>query len=719
MLDTSASEQNESKHGPLTLKRWQEYGFDEELIDQYKLRDISAAEAEELGFWKPGDGVYITYPRDEDSRIRYYRSGFQAQTEAGKYGQRANTPPALYVPLPLLESRELGDPSVPIVLVEGEFKAIALNIIANSMSITVLPLALGGVSSWQSNKLGWDLLPELANIKWGGRAVYLAFDMDGATNPHVALALSKLFNKLSSRGAMCKMLTWPLDEGKGIDDYLTNKGLPNESWRELLGKAQLPLHILNVLEMNKRFVYVEGEQKVFDTLNQKWITVRSFGGEFFTEKFKVQTGVRSTAQGPVAVFTQYTNGSYWLQSSLRRAVAGMQFVPGGPSTVEEAAPFSDAKLKYMNTWRGWGLGLNSKVIKPVQGDVAPFYKFIQATFGHEDPRHADYLIRRLAWMFQQPTVKHPTWIYLVGAPQQGKSALIKLIASLIGEVYVSNIDERALSSSFSEWRAEKLLITLDDSSIQQRHLMQQLLKRLTTEESSQIEKKYQSQYTAPNYSTFFFAANGTEALLEHDDRRALVLEAICPWNFQAGEWKEFDSWRVSAEGRSALLHHFLYEVKLDSTFYTERPPHTQARTLVIETGFSSWDFFLHNFATQQGPIKWRSPASDTVREWDVSIFTMDMLRVLFELKSSPGMVEKLGIKNGGLTSKLTRFGFRKVSALDYSDSRNRLYIGDGQQTLWTNKPEWYSRYKDDFIEEYFRVLRQFPELDNTHGKSKY
>ena len=131
--------------------------------------------------------------------------------------------------------------------------------------------------------------------------------------------------------------------------------------------------------------------------------------------------------------------------------------------------------------------------------------------------------------------------------------MIKLIASLIGEVYVSNIDERALSSSFSEWRAEKLLITLDDSSIQQRHLMQQLLKRLTTEESSQIEKKYQSQYTAPNYSTFFFAANGTEALLEHDDRRALVLEAICPWNFQAGEWNEFDSWRVSAEGRSALL----------------------------------------------------------------------------------------------------------------------------------------------------------------------
>ena len=129
---------------------------------------------------------------------------------------------------------------------------------------------------------------------------------------------------------------------------------------------------------------------------------------------------------------------------------------------------------------------------------------------------------------------------------QGKSALIKLISSLVGQAYVSNIDEKAMQSSFSEWRAEKLLITLDDSSVQQRHAVQQLLKRLTTEEASQVEKKWQSQYTAPNYSTFFFAANGTEALIEHDDRRALVLEAMCPWNFAAGAWRDWGVWRNSA-----------------------------------------------------------------------------------------------------------------------------------------------------------------------------
>ena len=707
-----------SMHGPLTLARWHSYGFDEELIAKYRLRDISAAEASELGFHSPSDGIYIEYPQDENSRIRYHRTGFQAQTDCGKYGQRPKTAPALYVPPPLAGCRELSEVSVPVVLLEGEFKAIALDVIANELSTKIIPLAIGGVSSWQSAKLGWDLLPELAQIKWGGRTVYLAFDMDSTDNPNVSLALGKLFNKLSSKGAICKVLTWPLEEGKGLDDYLTSKGLPTEAWVEVVNRAQMPAHILTVLDMNRRFVYVEGEQKVFDTLNQRWVTVKSFGGEFFTEKFKVQTGVKNTPQGVAPTYTTYTNGSYWLQSSLRRAVAGLQFVPGGTQLVEEDAPFSDIKLRYLNTWRGWGIGLSSKVVKPTQGDVSPFYKFIQATFGHEDPRHADYLVRRLAWMFQQPLVKHPTWIYLIGAPMQGKSALIKLISSLVGQAYVSNIDEKAMQSSFSEWRAEKLLITLDDSSVQQRHAVQQLLKRLTTEEASQVEKKYQSQYTAPNYSTFFFAANGTEALIEHDDRRALVLEAMCPWNFAAGEWREFDVWRNSAEGKAALLHHFLYEVKLDSEFYDEKPPHTQARALVIETGFSSWDFFLHMMATLNGPLKWRSPAGDLIREWEPTIFTMDMLRVLFELKSSPGMTEKLAIKNGAMTSKLSRFGFRKAVPVNRTDSRGRLMVGDKQVTLWTNKTYWMNQDKDTYLAEYFKVLREYPELDSVMA-SKY
>lgn len=695
----------------LTVRRWEDYGFDLDALDFYKLRDITAAEAEALGFSKASDGIYISYPKEEDSRIRYYRTGFQAQAELGKYGQRANTPPALYYP-PTLISDWKKNNSLPIVLTEGEFKAIAIDMVANSLAnIKIVPCALGGVSSWRSAKLGWDLLPELEEIKWAGRQVYLAFDMDQGTNPQVSLALNKLFNKLSSKGARCLVLMWDPAEGKGIDDYLVKMPLPSEAWEELLSKAQLPVHIMTVLKMNQRFVYVEREQKVFDIQNNAWIQIRSFNTEFFTERFKVQTGVKMTASGAQAVMTQFTNGSYWLQSPLRNSVAGMQFIPGAESLVEQDSVFSDTKIKYLNTWRGWGSGIDSRPLKPTAGDVKPFYDFIHATFGHESPDHANYLIKRLAWIFQQPTIKHPTWIYLIGAPLQGKSSLIKLISSLIGTAYVSNIDETAMKSNFSEWRAEKLLITLDDTAVKDRQTVQQLLKRLTTEENSQINKKYQSEYSAPNYSSFFFAANGIDALLEHDDRRALVLEAMCPWDFSKGEWRAFDAWRTSREGQAALLHHFLFEVKLDSEFYNEKPPHTNARSLVIESGESSWDSFLYNLATLMGPLTWRSPASGELRKWEMTIVSMDMLRALYDLTAGK-VTDKFPIKNGSLTAKLTRYGARKATPHQATDGRGRLLIGHQQVTLWTWNKKWVKRDREEYIDEYFEILKHFPELDD-------
>ena len=705
---------------PLTVERWTNYGLDIEALQNYSLRDISQEEAASKGFSTPANGIYITYPQDENSRIRYHRTGFQAQSELGKYGQRKGTPPALYVPPLLAKTDWKNNTSLPVILTEGEFKAIVLDVIVNSPGQTkFLPCAVGGVSSWQSSKLGWQLLPELEEAKLGGRTVYLAFDMDAATNPQVSLALSKLFNKLSSKGARCYVLMWDAKDGKGIDDYLTSCPLPQESWNELVTKAQLPIHILTVLKMNNRFVYVEKEQKVYDIQNAGWIQVRSFGSEFFTEKFKVQTGVKLTAAGAAPVMTQFTNGSYWLQSPLRNTVAGMQFVPGAASIVEQESLYSDVPVKHLNTWRGWGAGLDSRPLKPQQGNVEPFYKFIRATFGHESPEHAEYLVKRIAWMFQQPTNKHPTWIYLIGAPLQGKSSLIKLVSALIGTSYVSNIDESSMKSSFSEWRAEKLLITLDDTAVKDRLTIQQLLKRLTTEENSQINKKYQSEYTAPNYSTFFFAANGIDALIEHDDRRALVLEAMCPWDFAAGEWKEFDTWRQSHEGKAALLHHLLYEVKLDAEFYNAKPPHTNARTLVIESGESSWDMFLHNIATSMRPMTWRSPASGELRKWDMSILTMDMLRTLYELTCGK-VVDKFPIKNGSLTAKLTRYGARKAIPYNATDNRGRIMIGDQQLTLWTWNKAWVNKGREDYIDEYFSILKHFPELDDQSIKhSKY
>lgn len=699
-----------AENNPLTAKRWEDYGFELADISPYGLYDISASKAEEMGFSKTSDGVYITYPDDKDSRIRYYRSGFQAQTDIGKYGQRYGTLPAAYWPATAPYDEWADDSSVPVLLTEGEFKAIVVDKVANSPGqLNVVPIGLGGVFNWQSKKLGVDLLPSLKSVRWLGRKVWIAFDMDQGNNPMVALALSRLFNKLAELGAMCSVLSWDAARGKGIDDYLCQCPLRRAAWLELCATAQVPVHILSVLEMNKRFAYVEREQKVWDGQNNTYVAVKNFGNEFFTEKIKVQTSVKQTAQGVVPVMKEMGIGAYWLSSPLRSKVAGLQFTPGAGSFVEVEALFGEHSVKYLNTWRGWGLGIDGRMLKPKAGNVKPFYDFIYATFANESKEHCEYLIKRLAWIFQQPTVKHPTWIYLIGPPMQGKSSLIKLIAELIGQTYVSNIDESSLKSSFSEWRAEKLLVTLDDSAIKDRHVVRQLVKRLTTEEHSQVNKKYQSEYTAQNYTTFFFAANGLDALLEHDDRRALVLAAECSWDFKKGEWTEFDTWRRSAEGKAALLHHLLHEVKLDAGFLTETPPHTQARELVIESGASSWEEFLYNFSTTMAPIVWHAPASGEVRKWRPTIVTLDMMRVLYHLTSP--LEDRFEIKNGALGAKLARFAARRVVPCDSTDSRGRMLILDRQIALWTWDKTWVNRTKEDYVQEYLAIIRKYPELD--------
>lgn len=704
---------------PNTLKRWTDYGFDPEDIEQYGLKDISAREAADLGFQKAYDGIYIPYPNDLDSRIRYYPTGFAAALEdTAKYGQRPCTMPAVYWPGGVgrvwLEDRD-----VPVMITEGEFKAIAVDYLVNTpgRGPSVVPIGLGGVFNWQSKKLGVDLIPSMKEVKWAGRQVYIAFDADLGTNTMVALALARLFNKLAEMGAYAKVLSWPAEQGKGIDDYLTSRPVPRLAWQELLASAQVPSHVLGVVELNKRFCYVEREQKVYDLQSTGWVSVRSFSGEFFTERLKVQTGVKKDKDGNyVPILKDMTSGAYWLMSPARNAVNGLKFEPGVGKFIESPSDFNDRPVRFMNTWKGWGYDLHGRLLKPTKGDVKPFLDFIKATFDHESPAHGEYLIKRLAWMFQQPTAKHPTWIYLIGAPYQGKSTLIKIISTLIGQAYTSNIDEKLLASDFAEWRADKLLVTLDDSSMKDRLTIKQLLKRLTTEEFSEINKKNVSLYTAPSYFTFFFAANGIDALLEHDDRRALVLSAECEWDFAKGEWAAFDTWRKSRDSLAALLHYFLYEVKLEAGFFEERPPMTAAREAVIEAGNSGWDAFLYELSGKMGSISWLAPASNEIRKWKPTIVTLDTLKALYAIL---GQDDKYPIKNGALSAKIARFGGAKIVPTDSTDSRGRVSMDSGQVTFYTFDKAWTKRSSEEIRREYMKICGAYPELQPSGQRSKY
>jgi len=169
--------------------------------------------------------------------------------ELGKYlGPPGRSNLAYFPPGITLES--LTDTSQPVVVVEGEFKALSLWRLAHHDAITAdnrgdhlhgehhrwLPVGLQGCWSWRGTigkARGPDgdqrpvkgVIPDFDRIEFGGRRVYLVPDTDIAKNGSVAAAWRELGKELEGRGANVVTVEIPPEPGiNGIDDFLGDHG---------------------------------------------------------------------------------------------------------------------------------------------------------------------------------------------------------------------------------------------------------------------------------------------------------------------------------------------------------------------------------------------------------------------------------------------------------------------------------------------------------------
>jgi predicted P-loop ATPase len=156
--------------------------------------------------------------------------------ETRKYLQPPGRRNRIYFP-PGLPATALTDPSLLLIIAEGEFKALALwrlaNYLANSPQF--MPVSVGGVYNWRGtigktegvNGERRDVkgvVPDFERVVFKGRRVVIAYDADAEKNPKVRAARAQLTAALIERGATVGYLEWPIKEGKGIDDRLANVG---------------------------------------------------------------------------------------------------------------------------------------------------------------------------------------------------------------------------------------------------------------------------------------------------------------------------------------------------------------------------------------------------------------------------------------------------------------------------------------------------------------
>ena len=148
---------------------------------------------------------------------------------------------------PFLETNQIKEVR-DLIITEGEKKT-------DSLTLHGFPtIGIAGVDCWRDRRSN-GMLPELEQIKWRGRNVFILFDSDVVTKDPVKRALKALSSVLNEKGANVRVTTLPcnLDGTKnGADDFLVKYG------KEALSHLLL---ISRNSHKNKKYVWHEEPTK--------------------------------------------------------------------------------------------------------------------------------------------------------------------------------------------------------------------------------------------------------------------------------------------------------------------------------------------------------------------------------------------------------------------------------------------------------------------------
>jgi hypothetical protein len=154
-----------------------------------------------------------------------------------KYLSPPNGSNRLFIPIGVT-LEQLADKQIPIVLVEGEKKALAVWRLAHyeTANPRFIPVAIAGVWNWRGRigKTGGpngerlDVrgpIPDLSRIEWNDRTVFIVFDANVHTNDSVKWARKGVCRELTTRCAKVDFVNLPEGCGlNGIDDLLAAWG---------------------------------------------------------------------------------------------------------------------------------------------------------------------------------------------------------------------------------------------------------------------------------------------------------------------------------------------------------------------------------------------------------------------------------------------------------------------------------------------------------------
>ncbi len=430
------------------------------------------------------------------------------------------------------------DTSKPLIITEGELKA------TKATKEGFPTIGLGGVFNFRSVRNGITFLPELEEIDWVKRYVYICFDSDYRTNANICIALNQLSDCLQERGAIPMLLSLPdvVDEGKtGLDDFLVQVPQAPSVLRQLLHQAE-PMGLAKPLwQMNDRVVYIQDPGLVVRRRNFQKMSPSAFKEHAFSTVSYTEQSIRTDGE---MSYKKVPAAASWIKWPLRAEASKLVYSPGKEETTyEDGQPC-------VNVWPGWGCA-------PKSGDISLWNELLDHLFTGAEPEARVWFERWLAYPLQFPGTKLYSAAVFHGIFHgTGKS----LIGYMMGRIYGKNfveINKEMLQAGDNDWEEAKQFVLGDEVTGSSKRDVNDALKKLITQERMRINIKYVPRFEIDDYINYFFTSNHPDAFFMEDNERRYFIHEVKVKPKDDEFYLKFDKWMRSEEGPPALFWHLL------------------------------------------------------------------------------------------------------------------------------------------------------------------
>lgn len=539
---------------------------------------LSIAETQTyLGFSKGCGAIKIDYFDEENEPSGFSRYRFLGEFEGYKYHQIKGTVVHCYLP-PTIKNwrRNLADTQAPLIITEGEFKAIC------GCTTGISTIGLGGVHSTTNDVEGAKQLIEPLNSLPAGKIVYICFDYDGTgtgePKDEVRLAELKLATMLKIRGLDVRIMRLG-EKGSmakvGLDDFILSGG----SLALKLAEARrfVPTKKDGHIYLLSKYAIILGD--IVDTKTAMAYNAQRFNVE---EANCINPFEADEKTNPVRAY---------LQAPDRTTLNGITFDPSYPGLITR-----EYKL---NLWRGY------KTI-PKSGDVTLWKEFTKLFFS-DDPEMEAHFEETVATMFQKPWVQQTRLMILQSNIEGiGKSFYFETIAAIINDSpkgrpngafdHALVTSGKDLNADFnSQLKHRKFILFNEIGERGEKHTNH--IKDLVTAPSLTINEKYARAASMPNFIQFAITTNEAYTHAIHEKGRRELVYSVTATSLLAEKLRQFfernaklKSWINTPEARSALLYYYM-NYDIDHYDASAPAPMNTSKLRMIQAAQSDFDLY--------------------------------------------------------------------------------------------------------------------------------